>query len=365
MRLKILIVFLLSIATLEARADACTYTFPILTVCTGSAACVVAISADPSGVGKVLRDNVYGTRLGIYFGERSMFDLGDDGRLNFGNEGGFLSLVTDADGNTSCTPYLPGLGLIPFPVDMTPGGSLLFSHNNRFLLNSGNFISLAAGSKIDGRLDIQSEGAVNVAATGDMAMPNLAVDAEKGITVHGQGDIQIGNLTNQGSSSGNQGIHIVGEGDVEIGGVDSESDFEVIADGDITVEEITNADSISLTIRPPNTGVITIGGRKTTVSPVMCSPPDNCDGFELEGGGSGGDSCNTVNSDPNAANNCPGGGATGPGFAWLLLLAFYRRYRLLFRAKKSRQGFATGVHLGLGGLYNAPRHAARSSCGAI
>jgi hypothetical protein len=313
----------------EAHAQSCPFAFPDLSVCSASD-CYVLINVRPNGTAQVLPDNQYGTELGINFGTQSIFQLGDNNaRISFGNNGGNETVLAGSLMTPVCRHITSGLHV--YTVDMTNGGWLDFSGNNRIELNANSILKLAGGSKINGRLDIQSEGAVGILATDEIAMPNMDIEAEQGITLSGQGNIQIGNLQNQGTSSQNQGIIISADGDVQIGIVDSNDDFSVMAGGDISIEEIRNAGSISLTINPPATGVIRIGGQQTTDNPVMCSPPDDCNGFELDGGGSGGgDGCNTVNPDPNVPNNC-GGGTTGPEFAFLLIPVFYRRYRISSR----------------------------------
>jgi hypothetical protein len=167
----------------------------------------------------------------------------------------------------------------------------------------------------------------------EMVMPNVEIDARKGISLSAQGDIQMGNIQNQGTSADNQGISITSGGSVSIGIVDSNDDFAVTAGGDISIGEIRNADSISLTVTPPTAGIIKIGGNQTTMSPVICAPTDNCNGFELDGSGSGGDGCNTVNSDPDAPNNCGGGVASPDLVSFLLFVLLWRR-----RVKNSRGG---------------------------
>ncbi|HEX5056729.1 MAG TPA: hypothetical protein VFX02_09550 [Gammaproteobacteria bacterium] len=259
----------------------------------------------------------------IKFGEQSIFDLGDNGRLNFGTSGGTQAVTIDDSGTLFCTSFPAGNN--PYTVDMTAGGWLFFSGNNRFDLNTHNIFSLGGFSKIDGRLDIQSDGTVGVGSVGEMALPNVDIDAAKGITISAKGDVQIGYLQNQGTPASNQGIIINADGDVTIDTVDSNDDFSVTAGGDISIGEIRNADSISLAISPPGAGVIRIAGKQTTDNPVICAATDDCNGFTPDGN-SGGDSCNTVNSDPNAPNNC-GGGAADPGFLLLCAAALFGRRR--------------------------------------
>jgi hypothetical protein len=309
----------------EAATCGTSIIFPSLSVCSGSG-CNVSITVRPSGVVHVLRDNRYGLDQTIKFGERSVFDLGTGGRINFGTGGGIQAVVIDEDGTLDCTPFFPGT--IPYTVDMTPGGWLDFSHNNSIQLKASSVFVLGAFSVVDGRLDIQSDGTIGISSLGEMAMPNVDIGAPDGVTLDARGDIQIGNLQNQnqGTAAGNQGVHINTTGDVTIDTVDSNGDFAIVAGGNINIGEIKNADSISLTINPPNAGVIKIAGKQTTDNPVICAATDDCNGF-VPDGGSGGDGCNTVNSDPNAPNNC-GGGAAGPGFLLLCAAALLARRRI-------------------------------------
>jgi hypothetical protein len=338
MRLKILlIVLLLPVAVFDARAQLCLLTFPGSSVCTGSN-CTILIDIRPEGVARLLRDNRYGANLAINFGEHGVFDLGDNGKINFGNSGGFEA-VLDENSTPVCQSFSSGLRL--YSVEMGAGGWLIFSGNNRMEFKESNGFALGNGSKIEGRLDIDSQGTVGIFATGgDTAMPNVDIEAENGISLTVDGNLQIGDLRNEGTTSANAGILINADGDVETGMVNTNDDLSVTAGGDINIETIGNADSISLTISPPGAGVITIGGRQTTDNPVFCGPPDDCSDFELDnGGGSGGGDCNTVSSDPNVdrPDNCAGGGATGPEFVLLCMLAFYRKYRASpFAPHKSR-----------------------------
>jgi hypothetical protein len=314
----------------EARAAACTSpVFSDPSVCTGNN-CSVSINFDPAGVVRVLADARYGTNQRISFGERSVLMLGAGGSINFGVAGGTQAVVIDQNGTLDCTPFLSGTYSSSSVDDMTGGGWLVFSHNNHIDFKALGSFGLAALSKIDGRLDIQSVGKVGLTTNDDAALPNVDIDAAEGITLHAQGDVQIGTLQNQGTSPDNQGIHINAAGDVTIGVVDSNDDFAVLAGGNINIGEIKNADSISLTINPPNAGVIRIAGKQTTDNPVICASTDDCNGFVPEGGGSDGDSCNTVNSDPNAPNNC-GGGAAGPGFLLLCAVTLLRRRIRLYK----------------------------------
>jgi hypothetical protein len=392
MRLRILLIAIIPVFNASAQAQICAFTFPNLSACSGSD-CRIVFDVRPRGVARVLPGGQYGDQLGINFGERSIFQLGDNGRMSFGHSGGVQALRIGQTSLMACQFYSSGLRA--YTVDMTNSGWLDFSGNNRIELNPNNVFVLGTGSKIDGRLDLQSEGTVSIGVTpGSMTMPNLDIDAANGIMLSGQGDIQTGNLRNQGTSSANQGINISAEGKVVVGAVataddftvtaggditvgdidaaegielrgkgdirvgnlrnqapsssadnrgvnmltegavivgivDVNNDFAVTAGGDITITQIKNADSISLAITPPAAGVIKIGGRRTTDNPVICAPTDNCNGFELaDDGGSSGDDCNTVNSDPGAANNC-GGGATGPGFCLLLsAVGLLRRLRV-------------------------------------
>jgi hypothetical protein len=326
--MRYLFVFFMLYAGLhEAWAATCpTLIFPSLSTCP-STNCNILFDVRPSGTARLLKDNKYGNQLLIKFGQQSIFELGNSGRLNFGNTGGLQAVAIDASGTLSCTPF--SAGNYPYTVNITPGGWLLFSSNNRFDLNAHNVFSLGGFSEIDGRLDIQSEGTVNIGSSGEMALPNVDVDAANGITISGKGNVQLGNLQNQGASADNQGIIIYADGDVTIDTVDSNDDFSVTAGGNISIGEIRNADSISLVINPPNAGVIRIAGKQTTDNPVICASTDDCNGF-VPDGGSDGDSCNTVNSDPNVPNNC-GGGAAGPGFLLLCAVTLLRRRIRLYK----------------------------------
>jgi hypothetical protein len=333
MRLKTILTFLLLTAfSSGAGAESCpVFIFPGADVCS-SADCSVTFSAQPSGVARVLRDNAYGTQLGINFGVRSILRLGDNGRINFGSTGGTQAIRTNEEGDLDCTAFTPGPRL--YTVDMAGGGWLQFTTNNWFDLNTNGLLALAAGSKIDGRLDIKSQGTVGVSAIGDMVMPNADISAKEGITLHGTGDIQIGDLQNEGDPAdpaSNVGINISARGDIKIGSVDSTGDFNVMADGDITIGEIGTAESISLMIRPPTTGIITIDGRQSTDGSVMCSPPDDCNGFALDGAG-GEEDCEPLNPD-GSVSDCAGGGGgpAGPDYALVLVLACYRKYWLSSR----------------------------------
>jgi hypothetical protein len=328
MRLKILLIVLLfSVTVLDAQAQLCLLTFPGSSVCTGSN-CTILIDIRPEGVARLLRDTRYGSNLAINFGGNGVFDLGDNGKINFGISGGFEA-VLDENSAPVCQTFTSGLR--SYSVQMGAGGWLVFSGNNRMEFKQSNGFALGNGSKIEGRLDIDSPGAVGIFATGgDTAMPNVDIDAENGISLTVDGDLEIGDLRNEGTTSANSGILINADGDVETGMVNTNDDFSVTAGGDINIETIGNAGSISLTISPPTAGVITIGGRQTTDNPVFCGPPDDCNDFEIDnGGGSGSIDCYTPSSDPNVdrPDDCPGGGATGPGFVLLCMLALYRTYR--------------------------------------
>lgn len=331
MRQRILMTILLMAAALEARAQSCFFAFPSLSTCSGSN-CSILINVQPGGTVRVLPDSKYGNQLGINFGAQSVFRLGDNGRINFGNSGGIEAVMVQGSPFPACTSFNGGFQS-NYVVEMGGGGWLDFSGNNRIELKANNVFALGGVSKIDGRLDIQSDGAVGIIVSGDATLPNVDLDAQNGITLSGQGDIQIGNLTNQGAPADNQGININANGDVTIGIVEGTGDFSVMAGGNISIGEIRNADSIALMIAPPATGIIRIGGTQTTDSQVLCAPTDDCSGFELAGGGSGGggvNDCNTVSSDPSVSNDC-GGGATGPGFTLLCLWALFRRRPILRR----------------------------------
>jgi hypothetical protein len=335
MRIKLLLVFLLlATSPVRAQVNPCIIAFPSLSACEG-ANCRVLIDLDPGGEARILSDNRYGRQLAVNFGPESVFDLGDNGRINFGISGGFEGIFSTGTAFPVCTFF--GSGSRAYSVDLATGGRLLFTGNNRMDFKVDNHFVLGGGSKIDGRLVINGAGTVSIlSADADLTMPNLDISAAEGINVMvGQGDVQLGGLLSEGTDpSGNSGILITSGGDVEIDNVDSASDFTVIAEGDITIGAIGNAESISLTINPPATGaigVITINGQVTTDNPVICGPPDDCSDFQVDdgGGGSGSTDCNTVSSDPNVdrPDNCAGGGAIGPGFVLLCMLVLYRKHR--------------------------------------
>ncbi|HEY3487447.1 MAG TPA: hypothetical protein VGL10_05225 [Gammaproteobacteria bacterium] len=320
-----LIFFMLLLGVADARAQLCPSSLFGVSLCSGGA-CNILIDVRPSGVVRVLPDSRYGTGMNINFGTDSVFQLGDNGRINFGNSGGMQAVAVPNTALATCTAFSSGLQL--YAVNMNSGGWLDFSGNNQIALKANNIFALGGGSKIDGRLDIQSDGTVSIGSPsgGDMTMPNVDINAKLGITLSGQGDIRIGNLTNQGTPPGsNQGINIVSEGDVTLGTVDSNDDFSVTADGNITIGAIKNADSIALVINPPHTGVIKIGNQQTTDNPVMCASAEDCSNFQVTGDGSSEvNDCNTVNSDPEAANNC-GGGTPGAEFILLCFAVCCRR----------------------------------------
>jgi hypothetical protein len=319
MRLKILlVVLLLPVAVVDARAQLCLYTFPGSSVCSATD-CSVLISIQPSGVVRIRPDNRYGSELGINFGERGLFDLGDNGRINFGNSGGFQAVLNE-NSIPVCTFF--GSGKRSYTVEMGGGGWLDFTGNNEMEFKLNNGFALGPGSRIDGRMDIQSDNSVGiVTAGGDIAMPNVDIEAVNGISLNIQGDMEIGDLRTEGTSA-NSGIDITVSGAVETGMVNTNGDFSVMAGGDISIETIGNADSIALTISPPGAGVITIGGQQTTDNPVICAPPDDCNDFQPDNGGGGSvNDCNTVSADPNVSR---------PGFILLLCMAtFCRRCRRL------------------------------------
>jgi hypothetical protein len=333
MRIKLVMVFFLLLATASVRAqlNPCLITFPALNTCEGTN-CRVLIDLGSGGEARILPDNRFGRQLALNFGPESVLDLGQNGRINFGISGGHEALLSAGSPFPACTFFTSGSR--PYTVDLTSGGWLLFSGNNRMDFKLENHFVLGSGSKIDGRLVIQGADTVSIlSADADLTMPNLDVTAEEGINVlAGQGDVQLGGLRSEGTDpSGNSGILISSGGDVEIDNVDSASDFTVVAEGDITIGTIGNAESISLTIDSSSDGVIKINGMITTDNPVICAPPDDCNDFQLDGGGggSGGTDCNTVSSDPNTdrPDNCAGGGVIGPGFVLLCMLVLYRKYR--------------------------------------
>jgi hypothetical protein len=335
MYMKFIFAFLLlAAAPVRAQVNPCIFTFPSLNACEGGN-CRVVIHLDPGGVARILPDNRYGRGLALNFGPESVFDLGDNGRINFGISGGFQAILTSGTTFPACTTAFTS-GSRPYTVDLTTGGWLLFTGNNRMEFKTDNHFVLGNGSKIDGRLDIEGTGTVSILSSdGDLTMPNLDISAEEEINVQvGQGDVQLGGLRSEGTDPANSGILISAGGDVEIDNVDSAKDFTVIAEGDITIGTIENAETISLTIDPSSNGVIKINGKVTTDNPLICGPPDDCSDFQVDGGGGGSGStdCNTVSSDPNVdrPENCAGGGATGPGFVLLCVAVLYRRCRRLF-----------------------------------
>ncbi len=340
MRIKFVFVFILFATVVPVRADTCgSFVFPNPGICSVDN-CRMLINVNPRGIVRLLPDNRFGPggQLGINFGEESVFQLGDDNpRLHIGSNGGIEATRTGPGTPLNCRPLLAGL--FPYAVDMGSGGWLRFSTNNRFQLNPNNFFVLGAGSKINGRLDIESQSTVSLTSTGEMAVPNVDISAPDGIRLSAQGDVLIGDLQNQDMATDNPGvlphnlgIEIIAEGNVETGIVDGNGEFTITASGDINIERIENADSISLTVSPPEAGVITIGGRQTTDNPVVCAPTDDCNGFEVDddpNNGNGEETCEPVNED-GSANECAGGGAADPVFVLLCAVLFYRRSHRLF-----------------------------------
>lgn len=379
---KLLCAFVLSCCSLPLQAQLCPlFSFPDLSVCNGDD-CSILINLAPSGVVRVLPDNEYGDQLGINFGPNSVFNLGDFGRMNFGNTGG-LEAVYPNDSPLVLCRTIPS-GLAPYIVEMAFGGWFDLSQNNRMEFNENNVLVLGSGSKIDGRLDIQTEGSVGlVSSSGDVTIPNVDISAEQGINVSVQGSIELGNLDNSstddgsssggngssggnstssssggtssgssssgggssggGSSGGNTGININAGGDVIAGNVNSDSDLRIATTtGNITIAAIEQANTISLLIDSPDGGTITIGDSEIsgTDGPVgvECSTTEDCNDFSPTpdqsgggdgsgGGGGANDPCNPDNLDPNQPNAC-GGGSLGFPFLFLLLLLAIGREKI-------------------------------------
>lgn len=330
------------------------FIFPNLNVCSGDQ-CSILISMTPTGVARVLPDDEYGDQLGINFGLNSVFNLGDSGRMDFGNSGGFESVNQPNSPLALCEP-VPA-GLMPNIVEMAFGGWFDLSENNRMEFEANNVLVLGGGSKIDGRLDIETEGSVGlVSSSGDVTIPNVDISAEQGINISVDGGIELGNLDNSsddsdgsGSSSGggasggssggasssssggggngNTGININAGGDVVIGDVASNSELRIATtSGNITLNAIDRANSISLLVDSPEGGTIKIGdaeisGTDGPVS-VQCSASEDCNDFSPasdEPGSGANDPCHPDNLDPDQPNACGGGGG-GSDFPFLLLL---------------------------------------------
>jgi hypothetical protein len=121
--------------------------------------------------------------------------------MNFGNTGGLEAVHPNGSPLVVCRT-IPS-GLAAYMVEMAGGGWFDLSANNRMEFGENNVLVLASGSKIDGRLDIQTEGSVGlVSPSGDVTLPNVDISADQGITVSAKGGIQLGNLDNSGGSGG-------------------------------------------------------------------------------------------------------------------------------------------------------------------
>lgn len=375
---KFVCAFVLFSCCLPLRAQICPlFGFPDLSVCSGDD-CSVLVNMTPSGVVRVLPDNDYGGQLGINFGPNSVFNLGDFGRMNFGSTGGLEAVYPNAVPLVVCR-FIPS-GLAPYIVEMAFGGWFDLSSSNRMEFEENNVLVLASGSKIDGRLDIQTEGTVGlVSPSGDVTVPNVDISADQGITVSVKGGIQLGNLDNSGSDnssgggsssgstgsstsssggsssgsstsssgssgsssggSGNSGIIINAGGDVVTGNVDTAGDLRIATTGDITLAAIGRANTISLLIDSPQGGTITIGDSKIsgTDGPVSveCSAFEDCNNFDPgsnQSGGQANDPCSPANLDPNQPNAC-GGGSSGFPLLWLLLSSVLLRGLLTSRRR--------------------------------
>lgn len=365
---KLVCAFVLSCCCLPLQAQVCPlFSFPDLSVCSGDD-CSVLVNMTPSGVVRVLPDNDYGGQLGINFGPNSVFNLGDFGRMNFGSTGGLEAVYPNAVPLVVCR-FIPS-GLAPYVVEMAFGGWFDLSSGNRMEFEENNVLVLASGSKIDGRLDIQTEGSVGlVSPSGDVTIPNVDISADQGITVSVKGGIQLGNLDNSGSDNssgggssggstsssggsstsssgsstssgggtGNSGIIINAGGDVVAGNVDTAGDLRIATTGNITLAAIGQADTISLLIDSPQGGTITIGDSEIsgTDGPVSveCSAFEDCNDFDPDSnqpGGQANDPCSPANLDPNQPNAC-GGGSSGFPLLWLLLSGVLLRGLLMSR----------------------------------
>lgn len=386
---KFVCAFVLSCCCLPLRAQICPlFGFPDLSVCSGDD-CSVLVNMTPSGVVRVLPDSDYGGQLGINFGPNSVFNLGDFGRMNFGSTGGLEAVYPNAVPLVVCR-FIPS-GLAPYMVEMAFGGWFDLSSSNRMEFEENNVLVLASGSKIDGRLDIQTEGSVGlVSPSGDVTIPNVDISAEQGITISVKGGIQLGNLDNGGGDSssggnsassgggssggstsssggsttsssggssgggstsssgsstssgggtGNSGIIINAGGDVVAGNVDTSGDLRIATTGNITLATIGRAGTISLLIDSPQGGAITIGDSKIsgTDGPVSveCSAFEDCNDFDPgsnQSGGQANDPCSPANLDPNQPNAC-GGGSSGFPLLWLLLSSVLLRGLLMSRRR--------------------------------
>jgi hypothetical protein len=307
----------------------CGFNFLHPAVCTG-AQCNVLISMTPTGEARVVQDSQSGTSLAINFAANSIFELGDNGRMDFGGSGGVQATYGNAGTIAVCVNQQPGLK--PYAVNISTGGWFELSTGNRMLFGENNVFALAGGSVIEGRLIVESPGNIGISSqTGDMSLGNVAISAGDGITVSGQGGVAIGEL-----DAGNQGVNITAEGPVEVATLSSDGPIAVTATGDITIDTIGRAQSIDLLINSTTGGTITIGDNQVSADSgpviVSCTESQQCDSYEIDNGGDNGngqsgspDDCNAPDRDPNAPNACVAGGAISPWWLMLLLLLLLRR----------------------------------------
>jgi hypothetical protein len=326
-------VVLLLVVTQPLAAAPCLFTFPSLATCAGTN-CSVVFSFVPEADVRVLSDQQHGQGQAINFGAQSALDLGDNGRINFGSTGGTEAVIPNGSLFANCQIFPAGFN--SYTVEMSNGGWLDFSGNNRMEFNANSILILGSGSKVDGRLDIQSEGSVGLLSTaGNVTMPNIDIAAEQGISVSGSANITLGNLQNTDGTGSNLGISIHAGGDVVLGDIATDDEIEILTTGDITIDAIDAADSISLLINSPNGGTIRVGDSELSDNngpvSVICSASEDCNDFQLDdGGGSGGsgDPCAPENIDPNKPNACGGGGGSGDTILiGLLLWAVWRQRR--------------------------------------
>lgn len=337
---------LLLVVPQGANAQAfCGFEFLGPPVCRGED-CNVSINLRPTGVARILEDG--GDGPAIVFAPNSIFDLGEQGRMNFGNAGGVQATFGSAGIIPSCVNKSPGLEF--YTVNVTTGGWFELTAGNRMEFGENNIVNLAEGSGVEGRLILETEGTVGIASkSGDVAMGNVDITAGEGITVSAEGGVTLGEL-----GGGPDGITITAQGPVNVASAGSDGPVSVTAAGDITVGDISRAQTIDLLITSADGGAITVGDNTVSAETgpfgVSCTAQDDCDDYDVTagggtgtgtGGGDGGssdDSCNSQDRDPDVPNACVAGGAISPGWLLLALFVFWRRLSVLNIKKRAPKG---------------------------
>ena len=140
----------------------CGFNFLRPSVCEGSQ-CNVLINMTPAGEARVVEDTKSATtNLAINFAANSILELGDNGRMDFGDAGGVQATYDTTGTIAACVSQQPGLR--PYSVNISTGGWFELSANNRILFGENNVFTLSDGSVIEGRLIIESEGNVSISS---------------------------------------------------------------------------------------------------------------------------------------------------------------------------------------------------------